>query len=1162
MMKNHLKNIDIEKRNKIKYSKVFGASYIKEIGINGRKDGREYVMIRYGNEPPVEMLWTEYQGIKHERDPEKAWKYKRLRMKKREEKKREMEEYKSEQKQLRNELKDKKRVYGKPDIYKIQKYEKLIEKRLYSSKFDTQIIMQTDMNKLSFRVDEKKYSHFNMMVVRNELENPTKDTKNVQEMIDKYLKTRFKYLNGVRIQVELTFVESVMKYRTPEVYVDARLEDSEAIFKGLIHQKIQQWYIDQQKYDDANQFYCDAFTLYIDLSIKKGGCFKNKISIDGIKPCRLSKLLYTPFNRDDNNCLIYCMLYNSESKMNNRGVLKISKIADDAKKCQEIREQYFEGNNQIEISDIHIIAEHFKTKINLYTYENREFKLFESYGNYKKEANILLVGFHFHLILHDNLVKMKYCSKCRTMILDFKKHSKECNYCYKCKMTYMGSHTKSECTYNINHYTCENAIKVANKDKKFEANEKIIYADFETINEDGILKPYATAYAIDDGETVIYEGKDSIDKFVDDMITLKGKHTLVFYNGSRFDLYFVYQTLINKGINVEEKKFIFSNGSFKSLSFNKISTWDLNLHLAGSLRNNCKAFGVDSSKSKSEFDHRRIVSWKSVEELREEWMPYLKLDIISMRELYRLYANQIWNDFELNVNKYITLSSLAEKVWRISLKNRIDLLSFNDDEWVRRSIYGGRSYMTKQYFNSKDEEDYLVDTDVVSLYPTAMMNEYPTGGVVILDEPKQLKAIKELINNESFELYKYYIIECDITTNKKLVNSVLPSRNENGGLLWNLDNIENGVYNSIDIQRALNHGYTIDKIHRFMGFNNDNKCNIFKDYINQIFQMKKNSIKETPQYCVAKLLMNSLYGKMLQKPVIEKHSLIRTYEELEQIREENEIVGYKFISEDKLFVTYIPYDKDEQVRKPSYIGSFILGYSRQIMDKYYDSINAYTNIETCWYRCDTDSMIVHREQYEKFKELGFMQAGVLGMLDLDIRGKIMKYAEVAPKCYICEWEPFDEKDVEKLKKKDDVVWVGENRFYHIRCKSFSKKDQMNLTFKDYENMLFHKNAKESKQDLVDEYGNNYGFIFRKDDKVKLYMNDKLKKVGLNINSKQKERGITFSSITSESFERTINKTTWNKRQYIKGHENLASLPFYYEGKTNGKNNKMEAKLSK
>jgi len=1131
----------------MKNSKVVGEPY--------EKNGVKYVTVMYqpfGQAPKVkEITYNQYIRYKHG-DIQENKSHNQQHRDKRKAKLNEREQYKQNEKQIQNEIKGKKRVYGKPDIFKIQKYETLLEKRLYSSKFDTQIIYETNQKKLRYKVDERKYKHFNMMIVRNEIDPPTNNPKEVEQMIMHYLSTRFKYLKGIRIQVEFSFDESPMTYRTNEMIINDVNDDSKSIFESLVAEKIGKWEIDQQKYNDANLFECNAFTLYIDLSIREGGCFNNKITIDGLRKEKLARMLYTPMNKEDNNCLIYCMLYHSQSKMNNRGSLKIGKIANDAKKCQDIRKQYFKHSNQIKVSEIGIIADHFETKINLYTYEKREFQFSQSYGDYKKEANILLVGFHYHLILHDNLVKMKYCKKCRTMILDYKKHANECNYCCKCKMPYKGEHSKEDCDYNINHYTGENAIKVANVDKNFDALNKIIYADFETIKEINILSPYGIAFAIDYGETIVYKGKDCLDHFLDDMLKLKGKFTLVFYNGSRFDLYFVYQGLINRGEKVEEQNFIFANGSFKRFQFNGITTFDLNLHLTGSLKSNCKAFNVNKDKSKGEFDHRRIVSWESVDELESEWLPYLKLDIISMRELYTIYAKQVWTDFKLNVNKYITLSSMAEKVWRCSLTEKIDLLTFDDDEWVRRSIYGGRAYMCKQYFESKDDDDYLLDCDVVSLYPTAMHDYmYPIGDIEKIEESAQLNKICERINEKSFKAFKFYIIECDIKTNKKLVNAVLPRRGDNSGLIWDLHNIENGVYNSVDIERALRHGYEITKIHRFMGFKKVAYC--FKDYIDQIFQMKQKAEKDTPKYHLAKLLLNSLYGKTLQKPVIEKHLLITTYDELENIRQENEIAGYKFVDEDKLFVTYIPFDKDEQVRKPSYIGSFILGYSRQIMDKYYDAIDAYTNIEKTFWRCDTDSMIVHRKQYEKFKELGFMQAGVLGMLDLDIKGKIMKYCEPNPKCYCCLWTPFDKKDVEKLKKKDDVVYVGDNSFLHIRCKSFSKKDQLNLTMNDYTNMLFHKKAKESKQELIDEYGNEYGFISRKDDKVTLFMSDKLKKVGFNISSKQKERGISFSSITSESFIRTMNMTEWNKRQHIKDHPNVASLPFGYCGRPNGIN---------
>jgi hypothetical protein len=482
-------------------------------------------------------------------------------------------------------------------------------------------------------------------------------------------------------------------------------------------------------------------------------------------------------------------------------------------------------------------------------------------------------------------------------------HNTVCKKCKKCGRCYTNTHTDDECRKNmINLQTFKTkSIGPKVKAKSFKAVKNIIYADFETlINKVKSLTPYATAYAIDDGETIIYKGQNSLDLFMTDLLKLNKdiKYTLVFYNGSRFDLYFVYKWLLNNKEKLKKhiSDLIYADGAFKKLSFNNITTFDLNLHLDGKLKNNCKAFGVDTTKSKGDFNHKLIKDWVDVDKYENDtdtnngWRPYLKLDIISMRELYIKYADSIWTSFFMNVNEYMTLSSMAYDLWRTTLTKPLKKLPYGVDKWVRRSIYGGRCYPQKQYFVSKQYQqiinksieydlinDCLYDADKVSLYPTAMGKSdekqeflpnfnlalFPYGDFKEYTNEKDLTYYKEQLNKGNSIGYKFFILEADIIPNKSLVSSVLPHRDEKGNLLWDLHNIKNGVYNSVDMKRALLHGYKIDKIHKILIFN-DNYGYIFKEYINMVFEMKKKAVKDTPQYSVAKLLMNSLYGKMLQ----------------------------------------------------------------------------------------------------------------------------------------------------------------------------------------------------------------------------------------------------------------------------------------------------------
>jgi hypothetical protein len=89
-----------------------------------------------------------------------------------------------------------------------------------------------------------------------------------------------------------------------------------------------------------------------------------------------------------------------------------------------------------------------------------------------------------------------------------------------------------------------------------------------------------------------------------------------------------------------------------------------------------------------------------------------------------------------------------------------------------------------------------------------------------------------------------------------------------GGIKWDLQDII-GVYNSIDINNALDQGYKIKIIE---GYYREESEYVFDNYINFLYQFKKDSKKGTAQYTLAKLMMNGLYGKTIQRPILERTS--------------------------------------------------------------------------------------------------------------------------------------------------------------------------------------------------------------------------------------------------------------------------------------------------
>ena len=79
-----------------------------------------------------------------------------------------------------------------------------------------------------------------------------------------------------------------------------------------------------------------------------------------------------------------------------------------------------------------------------------------------------------------------------------------------------------------------------------------------------------------------------------------------------------------------------------------------------------------------------------------------------------------------------------------------------------------------------------------------------------------------------------------------------------------------GNYFSDELYNAEKHDYKF-KIKRLYLFKN---CDLFSDYVDFLYNLKKNSEKGSPNYLISKLLMNSLYGRFGMTPDIEDHIII------------------------------------------------------------------------------------------------------------------------------------------------------------------------------------------------------------------------------------------------------------------------------------------------
>jgi len=768
-------------------------------------------------------------------------------------------------------------------------------------------------------------------------------------------------------------------------------------------------------------------------SCPKGGVGKN-IKIDNLT-------LYNPYS-NNNNCLFRLIEKDTEFKMTKT-------------KCNEIRKEFkIKPNEMVDLINADLICKKYCKKSVSFITNNLDVIC----GDENGEMKILFLDNHFLLLTGET----KRCLDCGKFYI----HKHKCNG----KM----------CNFYNQKVLKRLIAKVDRKDKGL-LNKEILHYDIETHYNNSTREhtPYVVGYCYYlDGE-LKYEvicGEGCMKRFYDLLGSDKFENVkyLNAFNGSNFDHYYLFRVKMEE--NKKIGKFILNNGSLLNADIQGKRLMDLAKHLTGSLSSNLKQNGCHIAKGS--IDHNLSTNWETTDEVRKkDVLEYLKCDVLGLCELYEKVNEPIYSQFQINLCECLTTSSSAFTIWRDKFLNQKIYLPDNEMENnIRQAIYGGRCYKNKNRFFSNQYEDilngkisydeiddYIFDADVVSLYPTAMLEKFPVG--------KEIKT--NLYQDNKMGIYKIKYV-----APKNLLTPILP-RKEDGRLKWDLRDGE-GWYSSVDIENAKEKGYEIEVI---TGYYWNETDYVFKEYIEEFYKMKQNSKKGTPAYTTAKLYLNGLYGKMIQRAINSKDAIISTSEEFLEILNKNIIQEINEVN-DKWLIKYIPkeeYLNPSGAEKPTQLGIFILAYSRRIMNGYYDKCGNSMNRLPYYY--DTDSLNIHSSCLDKIKI-----NKNLGGIDDDVGGKVIRAIYIAPKMYALQYITEDNKI-----------------HYHFRGKGVSNDV---LNWKDFEDM--DKGASK-----------------------KYYRDFQMKKINLKKTKKDAELNhFSHKHILGEDTGKVVNNIKWSGRNFI------------------------------
>ena len=625
---------------------------------------------------------------------------------------------------------------------------------------------------------------------------------------------------------------------------------------------------------------------------------------------------------------------------------------------------------------------------------------FESYGCEPEEADVKLFLWDGHYYVFEGQYKV----------------------CEHCNKTYLNKHT---CNENVADYynrkVCHNLGTKPLPEEEL-LDREVMHYDIETYRDPVTNRhiPYILGavyyrHACNTKVYLTFEGARCIPKFYDFLLSDEVKHVKVVnaYNGSRFDHYFLFAEELER-VDKKIGRFILSNGRILSATVAGKRLFDLNQHITGSLARNLKENRC--SVAKGEIDHNLSVAWEdTAPERREQVMEYLQCDVVGLCELYEKINSVMHGNFKINISRFVTSSSMCYKLWTSRFLGgvRIRLPDPEFYEVCRQAIYGGRCYPTKRSFVSTQLDqvqagaldyagvtDYLYDADIVSMYPFCMQHfAYPVGNYRRWSELWRIPdgvPVWTLPGGQKVPdcLGIFYI---SYTPPPGLVSQpVLPKKTVGRGLSWDLLPGE-GWFTSVDIGNALIHGYKV-QVHN--GYYWQQKGRVFKDYVDYFYDAKRNAAKGSAAYTSAKINLNALYGKQLQRKIDDTEHIIRCADDFWELSMTNRITCMREVKANRWVVNCVPLDPTKRTPdKPTFLGCFVLSYSRALASIYYDRLitrgmTQQQQIHSMPFYMDTDSFVI-RSDYVHL--IGV--SNELGGVTNDVDGKILEAYFVAPKLY-------------------------------------------------------------------------------------------------------------------------------------------------------------------
>lgn len=510
---------------------------------------------------------------------------------------------------------------------------------------------------------------------------------------------------------------------------------------------------------------------------------------------------------------------------------------------------------------------------------------------------------------------------------------------------------------------------------------------------------------------------EDIDSFINYCSLINESSSFYFHN-LKFDGEFIIHYLLTHGfVHVNEKKLGVNQFSTIISDLNVfycikvkfkeeviISFFDSLKLLNFSVEEVAKAFNLSIKKLEIDYKAKREKGHKITDEEKE----YLKHDVMIM-------SLALEKMFEMKITR-MTIASNAMNFFKDTISKK------RFEEWFKPPLYdkdlrqaykGGFTYLNEIYRGKEVKEGIVLDVN--SLYPSVMYySPMPYGEGIYFDG----KYIPD-------KLYNLYIqnITCQFRIKKDMIPTIQIKNNLSFVPTEYLSSSNGESINltltNVDLKLFLEH-YDIYDVSYNWGWKYKSSTKIFKRYIDYWNELKVKATKEgnKPLRTIAKLMLNSLYGKFAASP--EGRSKIPYLD--------NNIVKYKLSELEERTAYYLP------------ISIFITSWAR---DKTIRSAQA---VYHRFIYADTDSLHLEGTDIPENLLISDTELGKWKIESTFKRGKYLRQ-----KCYIEDAvTPVDE--IEKFKKENPecLHLVSKDSIINIVCAGMPKGCYKNVTWENFD----------------------------------------------------------------------------------------------------------------